>query len=171
MYVCVFVCVCTYVCMYVCVCMYVGMCVCVCMCVCTYVCLYVYVYIYILNYVNLTKTKTLVARQVFLVVTENDQVDRHITKHDLVSCSLGREGGIRNQKGQPDRRTSSSRLTGTWKGPHIPRVRLHQYQTGQQYSRHYGTAKCSCSVLYLMTHTCFTTKYSMLRPVAVRTMM
>ena len=81
-------------------------------------CIYIYIYIYI--YIQLRELdKTLVARQVFLVVTENHEVDRHTTKYDLVLSSLGgkrRRGGGRNQKGQPDR------LTGTWNGPHIPRV-------------------------------------------------
>ena len=55
----------------------------------------------------------LVARQVFLVVTENDQMDRHTTKYDLVLISLGwRGGGLSKPKGtaeQTDRQQQSDR--------------------------------------------------------------
>ena len=53
----------------------------------------------------MTKTKALVARQVFLAVTENDQVDRHTTKYDLVLSSLGGEGRGGGFEAKRDSRT------------------------------------------------------------------
>lgn len=43
--------------------------------------------------VNLTTTKKLVARQVFLVVTQNDQVARHTIKYDMVMSYMRGDRG------------------------------------------------------------------------------